>query len=209
MSKAIREVIYTSWPTLVVLIAIFIIMRVTIFIKGDSRKVVIHEELFNLLFFAYLLILFGLVTSQDIQAYNGTNFMPFREILRYDIGTSGFYKQVIGNILLFIPFGYFVSAYCKIKGLGTITIVSLLSSLVIECVQHYIGRSFDVDDIILNVIGGIHKKEQVPIDIGFLLYISLNAIRTHLPKLFRKDWFLNLISIIVIVLIALYIFKVI
>lgn len=200
MSKAIREVIYTSWPTLVVLIAIFIIMRVTIFIKGDSRKVVIHEELFNLLFFAYLLILFGLVTSQDIQAYNGTNFMPFREILRYDIGTSGFYKQVIGNILLFIPFGYFVSAYCKIKGLGTITIVSLLSSLVIECVQHYIGRSFDVDDIILNVIGGI---------IGFLLYISLNAIRTHLPKLFRKDWFLNLISIIVIVLIALYIFKVI
>ena len=200
MSKAIREVIYTSWPTLVVLIAIFIIMRVTIFIKGDSRKVVIHEELFNLLFFAYLLILFGLVTSQDIQAYNGTNFMPFREILRYDIGTSGFYKQVIGNILLFIPFGYFVSAYCKIKGLGTITIVSLLSSLVIECVQHYIGRSFDVDDIILNVIGGI---------IGFLLYISLNAIRTHLPKLFRRDWFLNLISIIVIVLIALYIFKVI
>lgn len=199
MSKAIREVIYTSWPTLVVLIAIFIIMRVTIFIKGESRKLVIHEELFNLLFFAYLLVLFGLVTSEDIQAYNGTNLMPFREILRYDVGTSGFYKQVIGNILLFIPFGYFVSAYCKIKGLGTITIVSFLSSLVIECVQHYIGRSFDVDDIILNVLGGI---------IGFLLYISLNAIRTHLPKLFRRDWFLNLISIVLIVVIVLYIFKI-
>ena len=126
--------------------------------------------------------------------------MPFREILRYDVGTSGFYKQVIGNILLFIPFGYFVSAYCKIKGLGTITIVTLLSSLVIEIVQRYIGRSFDVDDIILNVVGGI---------IGFLLYISLNAIRTHLPKLFRKDWFLNLIAIIIIVIIVLYIFKII
>ena len=98
-------------------------MRITIFLRGERRKVVLHEELFNLLFLGYLLLLFHLVTSQDIQAYNGTNYIPFREILRYDVGTSGFYKQVIGNILLFIPFGYFVSSYCKIKGLGTITLV--------------------------------------------------------------------------------------
>ena len=200
MIKAIRESIYSSWPTLIVLLAIFIIMRVTIYFKGESRRLVIHEEIFSFLFLADLLVLYSLVTSQDIQAYNGTNFMPFREILRYDVGTREFYKQVIGNIILFIPFGYFVSAYCKIKSLGTITIVSLLSSTVIEVVQHYIGRSFDVDDIILNVVGGI---------IGFLIYISLNAIRNHLPKFMRKDWFLNIISIAVLVLLLLYIFKVI
>lgn len=200
MSSAIRTVINNSWPTLVVLLIIFVIMRVTIFIKGESKRVVLHEEIFNLLFLGYLLLLFHLVTSQDMQVYNGTNFIPFREILRYDVGTSGFYKQVIGNIILFIPFGYFVSCYCKIKGLGTITLVSLLSSLTIEVVQHFIGRSFDVDDIILNVVGGI---------IGFLLYISLNAIRTHLPKFLRKDWFLNLLSIIIIVLIVLYFFRII
>ncbi len=200
MIKAIRESIYSSWPTLIVLLAIFIIMRVTIYFKGESRRLVIHEEIFSFLFLAYLLVLYSLVTSQDIQAYNGTNFMPFREILRYDVGTREFYKQVIGNIILFIPFGYFVSAYCKIKNLGTITIVSLLSSAVIEVVQHYIGRSFDVDDIILNVVGGV---------IGFLIYISLNAIRNHLPKFMRKDWFLNIISIVVLVLLLLYIFNVI
>ena len=200
MSSAIRTVINNSWPTLVVLLIIFVIMRVTIFIKGESKRVVLHEEIFNLLFLGYLLLLFHLVTSQDMQVYNGTNFIPFREILRYDVGTSGFYKQVIGNIILFIPFGYFVSCYCKIKGLGTITLVSLLSSLTIEVVQHFIGRSFDVDDIILNVVGGI---------IGFLLYISLNAIRMHLPKFLRKDWFLNLLSIIIIVLIVLYFFRII
>ncbi len=200
MEAAIRNVIGSSWPTLVVLLAIFIIMRVTIFFKGESRRVVLHEELFNLLFLTYLLLLFHLVTSQDIQAYNGTNFIPFREILRYEVGTSGFNKQVIGNILLFIPFGYFVSCYCKIKGLGTISLVSLLSSLTIEIVQHFIGRSFDVDDIILNVVGGI---------IGFLLYVSLNAIRNHLPKFLRHDWFLNLISIIIIVLLILIFFRII
>ena len=198
MEKAIRGVISNSWPTLVVLLVIFIIMRATIYFKGESRRFVLHEELFNLLFMTYLLLLFHLVTSQDIQAYNGTNLIPFREILRYDIGTSGFYKQVIGNIILFIPFGFFVSSYCKIKNLGTISLVSLLSSFTIEVVQHFIGRSFDVDDIILNVVGGV---------IGFLIYICLNAIKNHLPKFLRKDWFLSLLSIIIIVLVVLYFLK--
>ncbi len=199
MIKAIREVVISSWPTLIVLLAIFIIMRVTIYFKGESRRLILHEELFNLVFMIYLIILFQLVTSQDIQAYTGTNLMPFREILRYDIGTAGFYKQVIGNILLFIPFGFFVSSYCKIKGLGTITLVSFFSSLTIEIVQRYIGRSFDVDDIILNVVGGI---------IGFLIFIALNAIRNHLPKFLRKDWFLNVLSIIVLVLVVLFLIKI-
>lgn len=199
MEKAIREVISNSWPTLVVLLIIFIIMRVTVYLKGDSRKFILHEELFSLLFLTYLLLLFHLVTSQDIQAYTSTNLIPFREIFRYDVGTAGFYKQVIGNIILFIPFGFFVSSYCKIKNLGTITIVSLLSSLTIEVVQHFIGRSFDVDDIILNVVGGI---------IGFLIFIALNAIRNHLPKFLRKDWFLNLVSIIIIIIIILYLLNI-
>lgn len=199
MEAAIKGVIIDTWPSLAVLLSIVIIMRVTIFFKGERRKVIIHEEIFNLFFITYSLILFRLVTSQDISAYNSTNLMPFREILRYDIGTTSFYKQVVGNIILFIPFGYFVTSYCNIKNLGTITIVTISSSFVIELVQHFIGRSFDVDDIILNVVGGI---------IGFLLYISLNAIRTHMPKILRRDWFLNLLSIIVLIISILYLIKI-
>ncbi len=200
MEKAFREVILISWPSLAVLLSIVIIMKATRYFSGDEKiHVVIHEEIFNLFFITYLLMLFQLVTSQDIQAYNSTNLVPFKEILRYDVGSKLFYKQVIGNILMFIPFGYFVTSYCKIKGLGKITIVSILSSLVIEWVQHFIGRSFDVDDIILNVLGGV---------IGFLLYISLNAIRNHLPSFLRKDWFLDLLSILVLLLAVFYIVKV-
>ena len=199
MEAAIKGVILDTWPSLAVLLTIVIIMRVTLYFNGDRRKSIIHEEIFSLFFITYLLILFRLVTSQDISAYNSTNWMPFREILRYDVGTTGFYKQVVGNILLFIPLGYFVTSYCKIKNLGTISIVTLLSSVVIEVVQHFIGRSFDVDDIILNVVGGI---------IGYLLYISLNAIRNHLPKILRKDWFLNLISIAILVITILYLIKI-
>lgn len=159
MESAIRSVIKMSWPTLVIVLTIVVILRVTYIMTSDKRKFCLYEEIFEILFLAYLVLLFQLVTSQDLPG-GGTNLMPFREILRYDVGTKAFYKQVFGNILLFIPLGYFATSYCKIKGLGTITLVSLLSSITIEVTQHYIGRTFDIDDIILNVVGGI---------VGFLI----------------------------------------
>ena len=176
-----------------------LLLRVTYIMTSDKRKFCLYEEIFEILFLAYLVLLFQLVTSQDLPG-GGTNLMPFREILRYDIGTKAFYKQVFGNILLFIPLGYFATSYCKIKGLGTITLVSLLSSLTIEVTQHYIGRTFDIDDIILNVVGGI---------VGFLIYTALNAIRNHMPKFLQRDWFYNLLSILLLVALVLYVYKII
>ena len=125
MKSAITEVIKMSWPTLVIIISIVIIMRITLYFKGERQRIILHEEIFRLFFIAYLLILFQLVTSQDIQVFKGTNLIPFREILRYDPGTTSFYKQVIGNILMFIPLGYFMTSFCNIRDLGTITITSL------------------------------------------------------------------------------------
>ena len=199
MESEIRDVIRMTWPTLTIVISIVVILRVTYYIKSERRSFVLHEELFNLLFFAYLIVLWALVTSQDISG-GGTNFMPFREILRFDYGTVEFYKQVFGNILLFIPLGYFASNYCRIKNLGTIIVVSVMSSAVIEVVQHFIGRSFDIDDIILNVVGGI---------IGYLLYRILKGIKNHLPDFLQKDWLYNIISVILVLLIIFYIIKVI
>ena len=199
MELAIRSVIKMSWPTLVIVLTIVVILRVTYIMTSDKRKFCLYEEIFEILFLAYLVLLFQLVTSQDLPG-GGTNLMPFREILRYDVGTKAFYKQVFGNILLFIPLGYFATSYCKIKGLGTITLVSLLSSITIEVTQHYIGRTFDIDDIILNVVGGI---------VGFLIYTALNAIRNHMPKFLQRDWFYNLLSVLLLIALVLYTYKII
>ena len=199
MESAIRSVIKMSWPTLVIVLTIVVILRVTYIMTSDKRKFCLYEEIFEILFLAYLVLLFQLVTSQDLPG-GGTNLMPFREILRYDVGTKTFYKQVFGNILLFIPLGYFATSYCKIKGLGTITLVSLLSSITIEVTQHYIGRTFDIDDIILNVVGGI---------VGFLIYTAFNAIRNHMPKFLQRDWFYNLLSVLLLIALVLYAYKII
>ena len=199
MESAIRSVIKMSWPTLVIVLTIVVILRVTYIMTSDKRKFCLYEEIFEILFLAYLVLLFQLVTSQDLPG-GGTNLMPFREILRYDVGTKTFYKQVFGNILLFITIGYFATSYCKIKGLGTITLVSLLSSITIEVTQHYIGRTFDIDDIILNVVGGI---------VGILIYTALNAMRNHMPKFLQRDWFYNLLSVLLLIALVLYAYKII
>ena len=193
----IRDTFYSilngAWPSLVIFLTIIILVRIAM-LTGNNGKLVIYKELFTLLFVVYILLLFELVTYSDI-AISSTNFVPFKEILRYKVGSTLFYNQVIGNIILFIPFGYFVSSITKMKKVPGICLLTLITSTVIEIVQYFIGRSFDIDDIILNVTGGI---------IGFLLYIAINAVWTHLPKVFRSDWFLNLLMIVVIILFVLY-----
>ena len=77
MESAIKEVIRMSLPTLVIVVTILLIMRVTLYFKSDRSKICIHEELFGLCFVVYLLILFQLVTSQDMVAYGGTNFVKY------------------------------------------------------------------------------------------------------------------------------------
>lgn len=194
MRNAIVDVINMSWPTVVIVVVISSIMRVVYIIRHDRKSFRLYEELFHLMFIVYLLVLFQLVTSQDLMG-GGTNLTPFKEIFRYKLMSTSFIKQVIGNIILFIPLGYFVSYYCKLKGFFGITIVSILSSVTIEIVQHFIGRSVDIDDIILNVTGGI---------IGFLFYKLFKKINEKLPNFMKKKWFYNLLSIIIILLIGLY-----
>ncbi len=187
------ELLKSVWPTLTIFLVVVVIMRY-FYIKNTSKKLILHEELILLLFITYILLLFELVTSRDVYM-SGTNLVPFKEILRYPIGSINFYKQVLGNILLFIPFGFFASYYTKVNKLRGITLITFLVSLTIEVVQKYIGRSFDVDDIILNVLGGI---------CGFLIYVALDAIKKKLPSFLQKDGFYNFLSILLVIFVALY-----
>ena len=100
-------------------------------------------------------------------------------------------KNIIGNILLFIPYGFFSSYYLNNKKISTNVILCLIASLSIECIQNYIGRVFDIDDIILNVLGGF---------CGCLLFVALSAIRSKMPKFMRSDAFLNFLFILIIIL---------
>ena len=193
VKSAVFDLLEGAWPTLVIFLVIVIILRI-FYLNNNGKKLILHQELMMLCFITYVLLLFELVTSRDI-SIGGTNLVPFREMFRYPIGSTNFYRQVVGNVILFMPFGYFETYYTKISKIRNVTLITFLVSLTIETVQRYIGRSFDIDDIILNVIGGIA---------GFLIYVALDAIRKKLPSFFQKDSFYNFLSILMIVFVILY-----
>ena len=193
--ETLDKTILNIWPQLTIFIVVLVVVRLAA-IKNGGKKTTFHFEFLNLLFVIYILLLFELLTGTENATGSGFNLVPFSEILRYKIGSNLFIYNVIGNILLFVPFGYFVSRYCESKKISQIFLLSLITSITIEAMQLKIGRTFDIDDIILNVIGGIG---------GYYLYVALNAIRTHLPAFFQKDFIYNTICIIILAVIIFYV----
>ena len=190
------EILPDIWPMILIITVIVSSLRIAYLIKSNKRFS-LYKELLSLIFIIYILCLYHVVTFQDIN-YGVSNFIPFKEIFRYSIGSSKFIKNILGNILLFIPFGFFTSYFLRINKIKAPIILTFITSFTIEIVQYYIGRVFDIDDIILNLIGGI---------LGFFLYVSFNAVKSKLPKIFKSDLFLNILIIIIIVLIISYSFN--
>lgn len=198
VKNLLTNAIIDIWPMLTIFLVVIISIRL-MYIHNGNEKFVFYKEFLNLLFIVYALILFQLLTNAEMNSSSGVNIIPFTEIMRYEVGTNSFYLNVVGNIMLFVPFGYFVSSYVKASKVSHILLVSGITSFTIEAVQHFIGRSFDIDDILLNVVGAI---------IGFLLYIGLTAIKKHLPKFLRSDAFYNILCVILMLVCVVYYFNI-
>lgn len=198
MLQTVQNAISSTWPMLVIFVVILSTIRLT-YLSIHKEKFIFYKEFLNLIFIIYVLLLYQLLTNVETNTSGGYNIIPFTEITRYEVGSKLFMYNVIGNIVIFIPFGYFVSGYIKASKVSHILAVSVISSLTVEVVQLQIGRSFDIDDIILNVCGAI---------IGFLLYIGLCAIKKHLPKFLQRDFVYNIVCIALTILIVLYFLKI-
>ena len=103
------EVLSFSWSIVAISVIVAITLRIAYFIS-NMKKPVIYEELFKLFFIIYILCLFQVVTYRDI-AFSGVNYIPFKEIFRYNFGSGLFYRNVFGNMILFLPYGIFVSYF--------------------------------------------------------------------------------------------------
>lgn len=196
VKEVISDMLPSMWPLITFISVVAISLRIA-YLKG-SRRFILHKEIMALVFIIYILCLYYVVTAQDIN-YGGVNLIPFKEMFRYQIGSYKFMKNIIGNILLFIPYGYFSSYYLNNKKVGTTITLSLIATLCIESIQYYIGRVFDIDDIILNIFGAF---------CGYLIYIALNAIKGKLPKFMKSDAFANFIVILLIILCIIFGFNI-
>ena len=190
----LKDTLADNWSVITIFLVTMITLRIFYF-HNHRQKVSLYREFFNILAIVYVFLLFQLLTKVELNSGSGVNIIPFKEIMRYELGSRLFIFNVLGNIAVFIPFGFFVADYVKAKNISPVLIISTIVSATVEFVQLEIGRSFDIDDIILNVIGGI---------LGYLLYVALKSIKSHLPNVFQKDGIYNLICAIIIVLFIVY-----
>lgn len=184
------------WPMIVIILVIVSSLRIT-YIITKHKKFLFHKEFIYLIGITYILCLFYVVTFQDSN-YGVSNYIPFKEIFRYSIGSRKFIKNILGNIMLFIPYGFLSSYLLNNKKISITFILSLIVSLTIEIVQYYIGRVFDIDDIILNVLGGI---------LGGLIFVGIDAIRSKI-KILKNDTVIDILVILLLLVVIMYSFNI-
>lgn len=132
-------------------------------------------------FIAYLsllgyLVFFSSGLNREDHAEYRYNLTLFQEIGRYyGVGMRTgswrlFLWNVVGNVCVFVPFGILLPMlFKKCQNFISVLLLSFELSLVVEIVQ-LVTRvgSFDVDDLLLNTIGGI---------LGYITYRILNRKR--------------------------------
>lgn len=128
-------------------------------------------RIFAKFFFAmYILYLLYLTLFSSYYGRNyfhrNINLFPFKTMVEY-LHSNHSIKSIIinllGNIAAFLPMGLLLPLiFKKINSFKRVTIFIFLSSFTIEITQYILGvGTTDIDDIILNILGGI---------LGFCLY---------------------------------------
>lgn len=195
--KVIPNKVYDIIINLFPMIILFTITMVSIRLitaKYAKEKIVIYKELKSLIYVIYVFALFFLITTTDFESFSN-NFIPFKEMTRYKITSVLFWRNVIGNIALFVPFGYLITDNITEKAkkcnVFIATLIAFITSLTTEVIQMNIGRSFDIDDIILNILGAI---------IGWGAFKVLHRIISKIPESWPKNLIKAIFFIVIIVL---------
>lgn len=190
------QLVHSVWPMIFIFTIIIVSIRL-VYIFNNKENFVLHKELLMLCFIIYILLLYYIVTFQD-NNYGTNNFVPFREIFRYDVNSRLFLKNVIGNVLLFVPFGIFVTYYVKNDKVYQTLFLSILVSCSIEFAQSVIGRTADIDDVILNSIGGI---------LGYIIFKFGGKLVDKLPRFMKSQVFLDVLCLVIILFIIYLAFR--
>lgn len=154
------------------------------YLKKHSLSVIWKREVVQFLLVCYIAGLFNLVLTPNnlwtaiwfyvFNGYSGSsvgplfafnfNFVPTLYLcLRGDMVIGSWVKtMLIGNVLMYMPLGIFLPCcFKKLRGRRAV-LAFIAVPAAIEIIQPVIGRSFDVDDIVMNFIGAL---------LGYLLFV--------------------------------------
>ncbi|WP_052254632.1 VanZ family protein [Salinicoccus sp. YB14-2] len=148
-------------------IPIFIVLLIGIVIvflnlnKSSSREAGSFKRKVNLLIYiGFTVTIVGMIlvtlmpTDYPNRLLQLVPFLSIMETLQYAT-PRGIVNSLVMNIILFIPFGFFL--YILTRRVLLTTVLACLVSILIEVLQYVlpIGRISNIDDVILNTLGGI------------------------------------------------------
>ncbi len=112
-----------------------------------------------LIYFLFFSEYFNRNVINDTYRYNLTLFSEISRFwnMRYTYGWSITLINIFGNVVCFLPFGFLLPTISKkrFKNFLSVAIAAAVLSALVEVAQMFSGAGvFDVDDILLNTIGG-------------------------------------------------------
>lgn len=133
--------------------------------------------------FVFYIILIGLILFRTHHPARSVNLIPFRGVVSYISGNDLVSGQdsaavlhafallnLLANIFIFVPCGVYITLFRKGKGIWMNALWVFVISTVVEIVQYIFKLGIgDIDDVILNSIGGL-----IGVLICRLLYVICN-----------------------------------
>lgn len=82
---------------------------------------------------------------------------------------------LLGNIVMFVPFGFFSALLFRDIQWKRALLLGICITVFIECTQLLVGRSFDIDDLMLNTLGVL---------CGYWLWLLLRRLFPNAARFF-------------------------
>ena len=143
----------------------------------QSKRIRIFGKILFVLYMVF--IVYFLIFSDwygrtgEMQEYH-YNLVLFKEIRRFwnyrdQVGFFAMFTNLFGNVIIFMPFGFFMPMASRYRSCFSAVFYSFGLSLCVETFQLLtkVG-SFDVDDLLLNTVGGLA---------GYVIFAVCAAIR--------------------------------
>jgi glycopeptide antibiotics resistance protein len=174
---------------LAIVVPLWVVSRLLIRSRSAKSTPTLQSELAYILLVAYIAVIVALtilpisIAALQSPKERGVNLIPFVNTYKDYVdslsSTDRAWKDyalenIIGNVLLFIPLGIILPAMFKrCRSFKMVILISFCSSSSIELIQLLlrllaIHRTADVDDIILNSLGGA---------IGYFIFWLSNHLR--------------------------------
>lgn len=145
--------------------------------SGNGKKLRIFGKILFVLYIAFIIYFlifsdwYGRTGVTEEYRYNLVLFKEIRRFWEYraQVGWYAMFTNLFGNVMIFLPFGFFMPMASKYRSFFAAVFYSFALSLGVEMFQLFsrVG-SFDVDDLLLNTIGGA---------VGYIAFVICAAVR--------------------------------